>query len=93
MVSDLGGRDALSTGQIQLIRRCAEISLQCEIMERQAADGQLLDLTSYGMLTRHLTRALRALGLKREPRDVSPTLRDYLAARHEQINAEKDAEE
>jgi hypothetical protein len=80
IVSDLGGQDALSTGELQLARRCAQISVQCEIMEQKAAEGETFDVTGYGILTGHLTRALRAIGLKRVPRDVTPTLQDYLDA-------------
>jgi hypothetical protein len=80
IVGDLGGQDNLSHGQLQLIRRCSMISTQCEIMEAAAAEGKPFDVIAYGQLTGHLTRALKALGLKREPRDVTPTLRDYLEA-------------
>jgi hypothetical protein len=44
---------------------------------------QLVDVTAYGTLTGHLTRALKTLGLKREPRDVTPTLQNYLDARQQ----------
>ena len=80
IVSDLGGLPELSTGELQLARRCAQISVACEIMEQQAARGETFDVTSYGTLTGHLTTALKAIGLKRVPRDVTPTLRDYLTA-------------
>ena len=65
----------MSTG-----RRCAQISVACEIMEQQAAKGETFDMMAYGTLTGHLTRALKAIGLKRLPRDVTPTLQGYLDA-------------
>jgi hypothetical protein len=34
---------------------------------------------AYGTLTGHLTRTLNALGLKREPIDVTPVLNQYLS--------------
>jgi hypothetical protein len=80
IVSDLGGQDALSAGELQLVRRCAMISVQCEVMEQQAAANQTFDVTAYGTLTGHLTRALKAIGLKRVPRDITPTLQKYLEA-------------
>jgi hypothetical protein len=52
----------MSTGEVQLARRCAQISVACEIMEQQAAKGETFDLTSYGTLTGHLVRALNVLG-------------------------------
>jgi hypothetical protein len=80
MTTDLGGVEVLSAGEQQLIRRCAMISVQCELMEQDAIAGKPLDATVYGTLTGHLARTLSLLGLKRVPRDVTPTLRDYLEA-------------
>jgi hypothetical protein len=80
IISDLGGQDAISTGQMQLARRCALISVQCEVMEQAAVAGQPFDVNIYGELTDRLGRALQRLGLKRRPRDVTPTSQDYLAA-------------
>jgi hypothetical protein len=80
ITGDLGGKSALSTGELQIARRCAFISTQCEIMERQAAIGETFDVTAYGTLTGHLVRALNALGFKRVPKDVTPTLQHYLDA-------------
>jgi hypothetical protein len=63
-----------------LARRCALISVQCEVMEQAAVAGQPFDVNIYGELTDRLGRALQRLGLKRRPRDVTPTSQDYLAA-------------
>jgi hypothetical protein len=54
------------------------LSAQCELMESQAVEGQPLNAVAYGTLTGHLVRALNALGLKREPVDVTPALHQYL---------------
>jgi hypothetical protein len=75
---DLGGRENLREAQQQLIRRCAMLSAQCELMEAQAVEGQPLNALAYGQLTGHLVRALNVLGLKREPIDVTPALHQYL---------------
>jgi hypothetical protein len=92
IVSDLGGQDNLSTAQLQLARRCAMISTHCETMEQAVAAGQDFDATVYGTLTGHLTRALKALGLKRQPRDVTPTLQHYLDAARQEDASEAEAE-
>jgi hypothetical protein len=72
--ADLGGIETLSAGQRQLVRRCAMISVQCELMERDAIAGQPLNAIAYGTLTGHRTRTLNALGFKREPVDVTPVI-------------------
>src|SRR5262244_1285988 len=79
IVSDLGGADLLSEGQRQLARRCATISIACERLEGEAAAGEPIDLELYGRLTDRLGRALQRLGLERRPRDVTPSLAEYLA--------------
>jgi hypothetical protein len=62
-------------------------------MEREASPGAPLNLTVYGLLTGHLSRAFKVLGLKRQPRDVTPTLKDYLAAvRQPQPEPEEEVE-
>ena len=79
MAFDLGGRENLTEAQQQLIRRCAMISAQCELMEQETVGGKPLNAIAYGTLTGHLTRTLNALGLKREPIDVTPVLNEYLS--------------
>jgi hypothetical protein len=76
---DLGGRENLTEAQQQLIRRCAMLSAQCELMEAETVQGKPLNAIAYGTLTGHLTRTLNALGLKREPIDVTPVLNEYLS--------------
>jgi hypothetical protein len=83
ITSDLGGPDLLSEAQRQLVKRAASLSIMCERMEGQAAEGTEIDLVIFGTLTDRLGRALQRLGLKRHPRDVSQTLGELLRADHE----------
>jgi hypothetical protein len=93
MAADLGGAGNLSAGEQQLIRRAAMISVTCEQMEQKAAAGEPFDLTIYATATGHLGRTLRLLGLKRVPRDTTPSLRDYLDAARQPDGAFKIEEE
>ena len=72
--ADLGGFDRMSEGQRQLARRCALLSVECERLEGQAVLGAEFDLDTYGQLTDRLGRAFQRLGMKRVPRDVTPSL-------------------
>ena len=56
IATDLGGVDRLSEGQKQIARRCAMLSVECEIMESAAVAGQPFDLDAYGQLTDRLGR-------------------------------------
>jgi hypothetical protein len=79
IVNDLGGADLLSEGQRQLARRAATISIACEQMEGTTAQGRDIDLDQYGTLTDRLGRVFQRLGLERRPRDVTPSLEQYLS--------------
>jgi hypothetical protein len=78
ITSDLGGPDLLSEAQRQLARRAATISVMCERLEGQAAEGNEIDLDVYGTLTDRLGRALQRLGLKRIAKDITPSLADIM---------------
>jgi hypothetical protein len=81
VISDLGGADRLSEGQRQLARRCATISVVCEKLEGVVAGGGEVDLILYGVLTDRLGRAFDRLGLKRVPKNITPTLSEYLKSK------------
>ena len=72
IIADLGGRDRLSTGQLQLVRRAATLSVTAEGMEADAVSGKAFDVDLYGQLTDRLGRCLQRLGLERKARDVRP---------------------
>jgi hypothetical protein len=80
IAADLGGVDRLSEGQKQIARRCAMLSVECEIMESAAVAGQPFDLDAYGQLTDRLGRAFQRLGLKRIMHDVTPDLSRFRLA-------------
>jgi hypothetical protein len=78
IISDLGGPDLLSEAQRQLARRAATISIMCERLEGEAAQGVEIDLIVYGMLTDRLGRVTGRLGIKRVARPITPSLADIL---------------
>ncbi len=82
VIADLGGADTLSEGQKQLARRAATLCITCERMEGKAAAGQPFDLEQYGRLTDRLGRTFNRLGLRRQPRDLTPDLQTYLRAKY-----------
>jgi hypothetical protein len=90
---DLGGEDTITSAEKALVRRAAMLTLQLEMMEQRFAenDGEAStkQLDAYQRATGSLRRVLKTLGLARRPRDVSPSLSEYL--RTKTIDAE-DAE-
>jgi hypothetical protein len=82
IAADLGGKDRLSEGQRQLIRRAAMLSAESERMEALAARGEAeFDIDLYGMLCDRLGRLFGRLGLERKSKDVTPSLQSYLQAK------------
>jgi hypothetical protein len=78
IIGDLGGSSVLSEGQKQLARRCATIAIACERMEGQAAQGRDINLEVYGTLTDRLGRCFQRLGLKRQARNITPSLSEII---------------
>src|ERR1700736_1631311 len=83
IAADLGGKDHLSEGQRQLIRRAAMLSAESERMEALAARGEAeFDIDLYGMICDRLGRLFGRLGLERVARpvnDSSNVLSDYFS--------------
>jgi len=83
IAADLGGKDHLSEGQRQLIRRAAMLSAESERMEALAARGEAeFDIDLYGMICDRLGRLFGRLGLERVARPVndgSQALAEYFS--------------
>ncbi len=60
-------------------------------MQSRVVAGDAFDAEKYGMLTDRLGRALQRLGLRRVPKDVTPTL-DDIVRRHRDAEAAERAE-
>jgi hypothetical protein len=92
-ISDLGGRDMLSEAQLSLVRRAAALGCELEQMEGRMSRGEQVDIDRFGRAASHLRRILETLGLERRPRDVTPTLAEYLraVAREDSVSGEAGA--
>ena len=80
-LQDLGGPDNASTAERSIVRRAAIVTVELENLERRfvaagAADPG--DLSLYLTASNNLRRLLESVGLRRRPRDVTPTVSDYL---------------
>src|SRR6516165_2859972 len=73
--TDAGGHDQLTTGQRQIIQRIALTCALAEHLEARWLSGEEIDPTLY------CTLANAQKGLRRVPRDVTPSLTDYLRSR------------
>jgi hypothetical protein len=69
--SDLGGEDALSTSQKQLVQRAAILATQLEDFEVRWSLGEPIELTGYMAAVNCQRRVLEALGIERRARNVN----------------------
>jgi hypothetical protein len=82
-LSDLGGEDNTSAAERSIIRRAAVLTTELERLEvkfARAGEASAEELDIYARIAANLRRLLEAVGLKRRPRDVTPTLAEYLAS-------------
>jgi hypothetical protein len=77
-LADAGGEDILSEGQKALIRRCAMIELQLEMLDSKFANNEGIashkDLDLYARTSGNLRRLLESLGVNRgrKAREINP---------------------
>lgn len=83
-VADLGGESNMSEAEMALVRRVATLTVELEMMELKFATvggSEPKSLEVYGRTVNTLRRTLESIGLKRVPRDVTPSIATYVAAR------------
>jgi hypothetical protein len=81
MAVDQGGADRLSEAKLQLIRRFSAAAVLAERMEARLARGETIDIQEHALLCSTLTRLVQRIGVDRIPRDISPSLDQYLEQR------------
>ena len=81
-VDDIGGLEVTSEAQRSLIRRIAVLEVEAEYLEtafaQRNASGKQYDL--YLRIAGLLKRLYELIGIERRARDITPHLKDYLAA-------------
>ncbi len=81
---DLGGFEHLSQAELAIIKRAATLQVELEAKEAALADGiGKIDLAEFAQVSNGMRRLLETVGIKRVPRDVTPTLRDLMQANEE----------
>jgi hypothetical protein len=81
--SDQGGDDNLSEARRSIIRRVACLQVELELLETRfamAGGAEAGDLDLYQRTAGNLRRLLEGIGLDRVPKDITPSLSEYIAA-------------
>jgi hypothetical protein len=83
---DMGGADQCSDIKIGLLRRLAAVTVQSELIEARMINGEQVDITTLCTLASTSVRLAQRLGVNRVPRDVTPSVVEYL----DHIDGQKD---
>jgi hypothetical protein len=78
IASDQGGIDRLSEARLQLIRRFAAAACLAEQLEARLARGEQIDIQEHALLVSTMVRVAQRIGVDRLPRDLAPSLTEYL---------------
>jgi hypothetical protein len=78
VASDQGGAERLSEARLQLIRRFSAASVLAEQIEGRLARGEKIDIQEYSLVVSTMVRVAQRIGIDRVPRDVAPSLAEYL---------------
>jgi hypothetical protein len=79
-VADQGGLEHCSEVKLGLLRRLAAITTQSEMLESRAANGEPVDIMTLCQLASTALRLSARIGIERVPKDITPSLGQYLAA-------------
>lgn len=78
IAADLGGEDKLSTVQHHLIEAFAGAALHVADLNARLLLGQQVDIAEHSQAISSMVRIAMRIGVERLPRDVTPTLDQYL---------------
>lgn len=76
--NDLGGKDQLSTVEVALIEAFAGATVHVHDLNARLLLGQKIDLSEHAAAISSLVRIASRIGTRRRPKDVTPTLHEYL---------------
>ncbi len=85
---DLGGRDHLSTIQRSLIEGFVGAAITLHGLNVRLALGEAIDPGILSASISAMVRVASRLGLKRVPRDITPSVKDYVKHINEQEEAD-----
>jgi hypothetical protein len=81
---DQGGVDQCSESRQQLIRRFAAAAVLAEQFESRLANGEAIDIQEHATLSSTLVRLSSRIGINRVPKNITPSLSEYLASADEE---------
>jgi hypothetical protein len=87
MIAEQGGAGKCSVSRQQLIRRFAAAAVLAEQTEAQLAQGNRINIKAHALLALTLVRIAQCIGIDRQAKDATRSLRDYLAEKRPETKA------
>ena len=81
LISDAGGAEQLSAVGLHLRRRFSATCALADDMEARSVNGEQIDVTQHALLVSSSVRLARQIGVARIPKNITPTLDEYLQRR------------
>jgi hypothetical protein len=78
IIADLGGAEVLTTVQHHLVEAFAGAAIQVDDLNTRLLMGQQVDILAHSQVISTLVRVASRIGIARVPRDVTPTISEYL---------------
>src|SRR5262249_61632895 len=78
------GADQCSESRLQLVRRFAAAAVLAERMESQLANGAEINIAEHAVLCSTLVRLAQRIRINRVPKNITPSLADYLEQQQQQ---------
>ena len=85
---DLGGSDQLSTAERALAKHGVIAAAMADDLACRWLAGELIDPGAFATISNAARRAFESIGLRRRPRDATPSLHEYLAGKAATANEE-----
>jgi hypothetical protein len=85
---DQGGVTQCSEIRLALLRRLASVVVQAELIEARMLNGEQVDAGLLCQLASTVVRLSTRLGIERIPREIEPSLNQYLAERYDKYAGE-----
>jgi len=80
MIGDAGGVENCTEVRLGLIRRLAAATVLSEEIEGRVVNGEAISVADFCQLASTTVRLATRLGVERLPKNVTPSLADYLSA-------------
>jgi hypothetical protein len=79
VISDLGGADQLTTVERELVEAFCGVAVNVRDLNARLLAGEDIDLSEQATAISSMVRLVNHIGVRRRPRDVTPSVAEYVS--------------